>query len=97
MDQNKLTHNPFEDVEAHFTFGDAAAWGLAMSLSMNKCKSSCEIPSLSASSDADLATARYFGWTGHVDTLESLFLAYNELNKLGMLPPTVVDKATPLI
>ncbi|EGP86794.1 unnamed protein product [Zymoseptoria tritici ST99CH_3D7] len=41
--------------------------------------------------------ARYFGWTGHVDTLESLFMAYSEMNKLGMLPPTVVDKANPLI
>jgi hypothetical protein len=41
--------------------------------------------------------ARRFGWTGHVDTLESLFLAYSELNKIGMLPPPVVDRANPLI
>ena len=77
MEKKGVTHDPFEDVEAHFTFGDAAAWGLAMSLSMNK--------------------ARYFGWSGHVDTLESLFLAYSELSKIGMLPPPVVDKANPLI
>ncbi|EME80752.1 uncharacterized protein MYCFIDRAFT_35190 [Pseudocercospora fijiensis CIRAD86] len=41
--------------------------------------------------------ARYFGWTGHVDTLESLFRAYGELNKIGMLPPIVVHNARPLI
>ncbi|KAK4987757.1 hypothetical protein LTR50_004410 [Elasticomyces elasticus] len=77
MKKHNLTHNPFEDVEAHFTFGDAAAWGLALALSMNK--------------------ARYFGWTGYVDTLESLFKSYDELNKLGMLPPMVVEGARPLI
>ena len=33
--------------------------------------------------------ARYFGWTGHVDTLESLYLAYSEFAKIGMLPPPV--------
>ncbi|KAK6440312.1 hypothetical protein LTR95_003459 [Oleoguttula sp. CCFEE 5521] len=41
--------------------------------------------------------AKYFGWTGHVDTLESLFLAYGEFQKIGMLPPMVVEKANPLI
>ncbi|KAK5114527.1 hypothetical protein LTR62_002462 [Meristemomyces frigidus] len=25
--KHKLTHNPFEDIEAHFQFGDFAAWG----------------------------------------------------------------------
>lgn len=39
---------------------------------------------------------RYFGFTGYVDTLESLNFAYSELNKLGMLPP-VQAKARPLI
>ena len=77
MTNHGVTHDPFEDVEAHFAFGDAAAWGLAMQLSMNK--------------------ARYFGWTGHVDTLESLFLAYGELNRIGMLPPLVVERAEPLV
>ncbi len=38
MEQNNLTHNPFEDVEAHFTFGDAAAWGLALCLSTSKAR-----------------------------------------------------------
>ena len=37
-----------------------------------------------------------FGWTGHVDTLESLHLAYSELNKIGMLPP-LVGESRPLI
>jgi hypothetical protein len=41
--------------------------------------------------------ARYFGWSGHVDTLESLFMAYSEMNKLGMLPPPTVSRANPLI
>ncbi|KAK3073096.1 hypothetical protein LTR53_005624 [Teratosphaeriaceae sp. CCFEE 6253] len=76
MEKHGVTHNPFDDIEAHFTFGDFAAWGPAFALSMNK--------------------ARYFGWTGHVDTLESLHLAYTELSKIGMLPPPVAD-ARPLI
>ncbi|KAK5684168.1 hypothetical protein LTS10_004032 [Elasticomyces elasticus] len=77
MEKHKLlTHDPFSDIEAHFTFGDFAAWGPAFALSMNK--------------------ARYFGWTGHVDTLESLHLAYTELSKIGMLPPPVAA-ANPLI
>ena len=76
MEQNKLTHNPFDDVEAHFTFGDAAAWGLALALSTSK--------------------ARYMGFTGYVDTLESLHLAYSELNLLKMLPP-LKAKPQPLI
>ncbi|GAB7365047.1 hypothetical protein MBLNU230_g5828t1 [Neophaeotheca triangularis] len=41
--------------------------------------------------------ARYFGWTGFVDTRESLFQAYGELARLGMLPPMVVGAAEPLI
>lgn len=41
--------------------------------------------------------ARYFGWTGHVDTLESLHLACSEFSRIGMLPPPVVEKARPLI
>ena len=76
MAKHQLTHDPFEDVEAHFTFGDYAAFGPGFPLSMNK--------------------ARVFGWTGHVDTLESLHLAYTELNKIGMLPPPVAE-ARPLI
>lgn len=39
---------------------------------------------------------RYFGFTGYVDTLESLNFAYGELNKLGMLP-ALQAKARPLI
>ena len=76
MAKHGLTDNPFEDLKAHFPFGDAAAFGLAMILSMNK--------------------ARMFGWTGHVDTLESLHLAFSEMYKLRMLPPPV-NKAQPMI
>lgn len=71
MQEHKLTDDPFEgDLEA-WQFADAAAWALALCLSMNK--------------------AQNFGWTGHVDTLESLHLAYAELNKIGMLPPMVAE------
>nr|OQO18335.1 hypothetical protein B0A51_13730 [Rachicladosporium sp. CCFEE 5018] len=77
MKKEGVTHNPFEDIEANFSFGEAVAWARVLQISMNK--------------------ARYFGWTGHVDTLESLFLAYGEFQKIGMLPPMVVDKANPLI
>lgn len=40
---------------------------------------------------------RRFGWTGFVDTLESIFEAYSDMAKLGMLPPMVVDAAKPLM
>lgn len=40
--------------------------------------------------------AQLLGWTGRVDTLESLHLSYEELNKLGMLPPMVAE-ARPLV
>ena len=40
--------------------------------------------------------AMNFGWTGHCDTLESLHLAYSELNKIGMLPP-MVGESRPLV
>ncbi|KAF2486994.1 hypothetical protein BDY17DRAFT_328568 [Neohortaea acidophila] len=39
--------------------------------------------------------AQNFGYTGHVDTLQSLHRAYSEFNKIGMLPPMVAD-ARPL-
>ena len=77
MSAHGLTLDPFEDIEGHFTYGDGAAFGLSMQLSMNK--------------------AKYMGWTGHVDTLESLFWAFGEASKLGMLPPLKVEKANPLI
>jgi hypothetical protein len=38
MAKHNLTHDPFEDIEGNFTFGDAAAWGLGIALSMNKAK-----------------------------------------------------------
>jgi hypothetical protein len=52
----RLTHDPFEDIEAHFSFGDAAAMGLGGCMGMNK--------------------ARRLGWTGFVDTVESVFEMY---------------------
>jgi len=77
MSNHSLTLDPFEDIESHFTYGDGAAFGLSMQLSMNK--------------------AKYMGWTGHVDTLESLFWAFGESSKLKMLPPLKVEKANPLV
>ena len=74
MQKHNLTHSPFDDLEC-WQFADAAAWALALQLSMNK--------------------AMNFGWTGHVDTLEALHFAYQELNKIGMLPPMVAE-AKPL-
>lgn len=78
MATHKLDHDPFEDIEAHFTFADASTWAVGhTSLSMTK--------------------ARLFGWTGFCDTTEGVFMAFTEMNKLGMLPPTVVEKAKPNI
>jgi hypothetical protein len=45
MEKEGVTHDPFEDVEAHFTFGDAAAWGLALCLSTAKQRSVPSHPS----------------------------------------------------
>jgi hypothetical protein len=61
----QLTHNPFEDPEAHFGCGDAA-FIRAGTLSMIK--------------------ARKLGWTGFVDTSESVFDMYKEMASLKMLP-----------
>lgn len=67
----KLTHNPFENPEDHFSCGDAAS--LPMILSMNK--------------------ARKLGWTGYVDTMESVFEMYRDMVTLGMLPGLKVGEA----
>ena len=72
----KITQDPFADVEANFTFGDAALL-ISPSLSMNK--------------------ARRLGWTGFVDTSESLFEMYSEMAKLGMLPHMKVQEPKPLV
>jgi len=72
----KLTQDPFKDVEANFTFGDAALFTSGC-LSMNK--------------------ARRLGWTGFVDTQESIFEMYTEMAKLGMLPSMMVHDAKPLV
>ena len=71
----KLTHNPFDDIEAHFTFGDAVT--LRMTLSMNK--------------------ARRLGWTGFVDTTESIFEMYQDMETLGMLPKLKVNDPRPYV
>lgn len=71
----KLTHNPFEDIEANFSCGDAA-W-ITVMLSENK--------------------ARLLGWTGFVDTMESVFEMYREMEPLGMVPAMKVDKPKPHI
>lgn len=41
--------------------------------------------------------ARRLGWTGFVDTRESLFEMYSEMVQLGMLPPMKVDRAKALL
>ncbi|KAJ5605694.1 hypothetical protein N7510_008475 [Penicillium lagena] len=41
--------------------------------------------------------ARRLGWTGFVDTRESIFEMYHEMEGLGMLPRTKVDVARPLV
>lgn len=41
--------------------------------------------------------ARRFGFNGFVDTLESIFETFQEMAKLGILPPMKVDAALPLI
>ena len=40
---------------------------------------------------------RRFGFSGFVDSLESIFEMYQEMNKFGILPPMVVDSANPLL
>lgn len=73
---SKLTQDPFTDIEASFTFGDAALFSSPI-LSMNK--------------------ARRLGWTGFVDTRESIFEMYSEMADLGMLPAMKVREAKALI
>jgi len=41
--------------------------------------------------------ARRLGWTGFVDTMESVFEMYYEMVELGMLPPMKADSPKPLI
>lgn len=41
--------------------------------------------------------ARRYGFCGFVDTLESIFEMFRELETLGFLPPMVVDAARPLV
>lgn len=71
----RLTHNPFDDVEANFTFADYAF--MPIMLNANK--------------------ARRLGWTGFVDTVESVFEMYREMEVLGMVPAMKVKEPQPLI
>ena len=71
----RLTHNPFEDIEANFSCGDAAC--ITTMLCENK--------------------ARRLGWTGFVDTMESVFEMYREMEPLGMVPAMKVDSPKPHI
>lgn len=41
--------------------------------------------------------ARRMGWTGYVDTMESVFEMYNENARLGLVPKMVAEAAQPLI
>ncbi|KAJ5414743.1 hypothetical protein N7509_001370 [Penicillium cosmopolitanum] len=50
-----------------------------------------KVPSLS------MNKARLLGWTGFVDTIESLHHIYSEMGDLGMLPRLEVEKPKPLI
>ncbi|CAG5156869.1 uncharacterized protein ALTATR162_LOCUS4662 [Alternaria atra] len=40
---------------------------------------------------------RRFGFNGFVDTMESIFETYQDMAKLGMLPPMKVDSCKPLV
>ncbi|KAG9186816.1 hypothetical protein G6011_09924 [Alternaria panax] len=40
---------------------------------------------------------RRFGFNGYVDTMESIFETYQEMAKLGMLPPMKVNSCKPLV
>lgn len=41
--------------------------------------------------------ARRMGWTGYVDTIESIFEMYEENAKLGLLPEMVVSEPRPMV
>lgn len=41
--------------------------------------------------------ARLLGWTGFVDTMESLFHTYKEMGALGMLPEMKVESPKPQV
>lgn len=44
-----------------------------------------------------LAKVRRFGFNGFVDTTESVFEMYQDLAKMGVIPPPKVDAARPMI
>ena len=46
---------------------------------------------------ASMNKTKRYGFSGFVDTLESVFEMFQEMVKLGSLPPMVVDAAQPLV
>ncbi|KAJ5165754.1 hypothetical protein N7492_006050 [Penicillium capsulatum] len=50
-----------------------------------------KVPSLS------MNKARVLGWTGYVDSIQSLFEIYTDLGKLGMLPKLKLDQQPPTV
>ena len=46
---------------------------------------------------ASMNKTKRYGFSGFVDTLESVFEMFQEMEKLGSLPPMVVDAAQPLV
>lgn len=45
----------------------------------------------------NMSKARRMGWTGYVDSIEAIFLMFEENTRLGLLPSLVVDAARPLV
>lgn len=41
--------------------------------------------------------ARRLGWNGFVDTVESLYMMFDEMAKMGLLPGMKVEGARPLV
>jgi hypothetical protein len=106
MKEQNLSHDPFTANADQFAFADYC-FLVHGPQSMNKVRTShtCLAQSMSRiSSDAntlwmptDIVQARRLGWTGFVDTLESIFEMYQEMHTLGMVPRMKVSKARALI
>ncbi|KAH6695610.1 hypothetical protein F5X68DRAFT_198644 [Plectosphaerella plurivora] len=47
--------------------------------------------------NVSMSKARRYGFSGFVDTLESVFEEYREMESFGLLPPMKVDAARPLV
>ena len=96
----RLTDNPFEDVDASFSFGDAA-FSKFGSMNMNKAKRlgwTGFVDTMEVSSTCPLSVLNLIlcELRTHV-YLQALFEMYFEMGKLGMVPQMKVDKAKPLV